>query len=578
MVSTGSTTGSARTETDSDQPQGLREAVDDLRARLSAVRDGGAGGNEAARSKHLDRGKLLVRDRVDRLLDPGSPFLEFSTLAATGMYDDAVPSAGIVTGLGRVSGRVCVVIANDATVKGGTYYPVTVKKHLRAQEIARANRLPVISLVDSGGAFLPMQDDVFPDKEHFGRIFFNQATMSAQRIPQLAAVMGSCTAGGAYVPAMSDETVIVKEQGTIFLGGPPLVKAATGEVVTAEELGGGDVHARTSGVVDHLANDDAHALAILRSIVDTMPGAGLQGAVGGVEEAWSGLAPSQRRRSGEGSRDRGPSAGAWQPGVRPPAAAPEEPHEDPETLYDVVPTDTRTPYDVREVIRRIVDGSRLQEFKQLYGETLVCGFARIWGHQVGIVANNGILFSESALKGAHFIELCNQRGIPLLFLQNISGFMVGREYENRGIARDGAKLVTAVACSVVPKFTVVIGGSFGAGNYGMCGRAYDPRFLWMWPNARISVMGGEQAASVLATVRRDGIEAKGGEWSVADEEAFKDPIRAQYEHQGSAYYSTARIWDDGVIDPADTRRVLGMGLAAAAHAPVPEPSFGVFRM
>jgi 3-methylcrotonyl-CoA carboxylase beta subunit len=517
--------------------EGLRDAVEDLRGRLAAVRNDGAGGSEAARRKHTDRGKLLVRERVDRLLDPGSPFLEFSALAATGMYDDAVPSAGIVTGLGRVSGHECVVIANDATVKGGTYYPITVKKHLRAQEIARANRLPVISLVDSGGAFLPMQDDVFPDREHFGRIFFNQANMSAQRIPQIAAVMGSCTAGGAYVPAMSDETVIVREQGTIFLGGPPLVKAATGEVVTAEELGGGDVHARKSGVVDHLANDDAHALAIVRGIVETFGG--------------------QARAEG---------------------APVEEPHEDPSTLYDVVPTDTRTPYDVREVIRRIVDGSRLQEFKQLYGETLVCGFARIWGHQVGIIANNGILFSESALKGAHFIELCNQRGIPLVFLQNISGFMVGREYENRGIARDGAKLVTAVACSVVPKFTVVIGGSFGAGNYGMCGRAYDPRFLWMWPNARISVMGGEQASSVLATVRRDGIEGKGGEWSAEEEEQFKAPIREQYEHQGSAYYSTARIWDDGVIDPADTRRVLGMGLVAAANAPVPEPSYGVFRM
>jgi 3-methylcrotonyl-CoA carboxylase beta subunit len=522
----------------------LRDLVDDLRERLAAVRNDGAGGNEAARRKHTDRGKLLVRERVDRLLDPGSPFLEFSALAATGMYDDAVPSAGIVTGLGRVSGHECVVIANDATVKGGTYYPITVKKHLRAQEIARTNRLPVISLVDSGGAFLPMQDDVFPDREHFGRIFFNQATMSALRIPQIAAVMGSCTAGGAYVPAMSDETVIVKDQGTIFLGGPPLVKAATGEVVTAEELGGGDVHARKSGVVDHLANDDAHALAIVRGIVETFGLSGLDTVAG---------APYSTTKV-------------------------EEPHEDPETLYDVVPTDTRTPYDVREVIRRIVDASRFQEFKQLYGETLVCGFARVWGHRVGIIANNGILFSESALKGAHFIELCNQRGIPLVFLQNISGFMVGREYENRGIARDGAKLVTAVACSVVPKFTVVIGGSFGAGNYGMCGRAYDPRFLWMWPNARISVMGGEQAASVLATVRRDGIEAKGGDWSAEDEEAFKDPIRAQYEHQGSAYYSTARIWDDGVIDPADTRRVLGMGLVAAANAPVPEPSYGVFRM
>ncbi len=520
---------------------GLHEAVLELRERIAAVRGGGAGGGDAAREKHTARGKLLVRDRVDRLLDPGSPFLELSTLAATGMYDDAVPSAGIVTGIGRVHGREVMVIANDATVKGGTYYPITVKKHLRAQTIAAQNRLPCIALVDSGGAFLPMQDEVFPDREHFGRIFFNQANLSAQGVPQIAAVMGSCTAGGAYVPAMSDETVIVKEQGTIFLGGPPLVKAATGEVVTAEELGGGDVHARTSGVVDHLANDDAHALAIVRGIVDTLPGLDTLGDA--RYSTGMGLAP----------------------------VLAEEPHEDPATLYDVVPSDTRTPYDVREVIRRIVDGSRLQEFKQLYGETLVCGFARIHGYQVGIVANNGILFSESSLKGAHFIELCNQRGIPLVFLQNITGFMVGREYENRGIAKDGAKLVTAVACSVVPKFTVVIGGSFGAGNYGMCGRAYDPRFLWMWPNARISVMGGEQAASVLATVRSD-LETP------EQEEAFKAPIREQYEHQGSAYYSTARIWDDGVIDPADTRRVLGIGLAAAANAPIEAPNYGVFRM
>jgi 3-methylcrotonyl-CoA carboxylase beta subunit len=516
----------------------MRALVDDLRDRLATAR---LGGSESARTKHLDRGKLLVRDRVDRLLDPGSPFLELSPLAATGMYDDAVPAAGVVTGIGRVSGREVVVVANDATVKGGTYYPVTVKKHLRAQEVARANRLPCVYLVDSGGAFLPMQDDVFPDKEHFGRIFFNQANLSAQGIPQVAAVMGSCTAGGAYVPAMSDETVIVKEQGTIFLGGPPLVKAATGEVVTAEELGGGDVHARKSGVVDHLADDDAHALRIVRSIVGTF------------------------------GRDMVSTSST-------PRGAVEEPLEDPEGLYDVVPTDSRTPYDVREVIRRVVDASRFHEFKALYGETLVCGFAKIWGHDVGIVANNGILFSESSLKGAHFIELCNQRGIPLVFLQNITGFMVGREYENGGIARDGAKLVTAVACSVVPKFTVVIGGSFGAGNYGMCGRAYDPRFLWMWPNARISVMGGEQAASVLATVRRDGLEARGEQWSAEDEEAFKAPIRDQYESQGSPYYSTARLWDDGVIDPVDTRRVLGMGLAVAAHAPVPEPSYGVFRM
>ncbi|HET9499470.1 MAG TPA: carboxyl transferase domain-containing protein [Marmoricola sp.] len=519
----------------------MRELVDDLRERLARVREGGS---ERARKKHTDRGKMLPRDRVDALLDPGSPFLELSPLAAYGMYgededDYAVPSASIVTGIGRIEGRLCVVVANDATVKGGTYYPMTVKKHLRAQEVARANRLPCIYLVDSGGAFLPMQDEVFPDREHFGRIFFNQANLSGEGIPQIAAVMGSCTAGGAYVPAMSDETVIVKEQGTIFLGGPPLVKAATGEVVTAEDLGGGDVHARKSGVVDHLADDDAHALAILRSIVATLP--------------------------------------EQEPGDAAPSAV-EEPAVDPAGLYDVVPADTRTPYDVHDVISRIVDGSRFHEFKRLYGETLVTGFAKIWGHDVGIVANNGILFSESALKGAHFIELCNQRKIPLVFLQNISGFMVGREYETGGIARDGAKLVTAVACSVVPKFTVVVGGSFGAGNYGMCGRAYDPRFLWMWPNARISVMGGEQAASVLATVRRDGVERSGETWSAEDEEAFKDPIRAQYEHQGSPYYSTARLWDDGVIDPLDTRRVLGMGLAAAANAPIPEPSYGVFRM
>ena len=520
----------------------MKELVDDLRARLAVVRQGGS---EAARKKHTDRGKLLARDRVDALLDPGSPFLELSALAATGMYEDAVPSAGIVTGVGLISGRTCVVVANDATVKGGTYYPITVKKHLRAQEVARANKLPCVYLVDSGGAFLPMQDEVFPDRTHFGRIFYNQATMSGEGIPQVAAVMGSCTAGGAYVPAMSDETVIVKEQGTIFLGGPPLVKAATGEVVTAEELGGGDVHARKSGVVDHLAEDDAHALAIVRSIVSTLPEPEVStcSTAGGVEE----------------------------------------PAVDPHTLYDVVPTDTRTPYDVREVITRVVDGSHFHEFKKLYGETLVCGFAKVWGHQVGIIANNGILFSESALKGAHFIELCNQRRIPLVFLQNITGFMIGRKYETEGIARNGAKMVTAVSCSKVPKLTVILGGSFGAGNYGMCGRAYDPRFLWMWPNARISVMGGEQAASVLATVRRDALQAKAGSdagevWSAEEEEAFKAPIRDQYEHQGSPYYSTARLWDDGVIDPLETRRVLGMGLAAVAHAPIPEPSYGIFRM
>jgi 3-methylcrotonyl-CoA carboxylase beta subunit len=514
----------------------LRDLVAELRERTAQAR---LGGDERSRQRHVDRGKLLVRDRVDRLLDPGSPFLELSPLAAYGMYGGGVPSAGVVTGVGRVAGRECVVVANDATVKGGTYYPMTVKKHLRAQQVALENRLPCLYLVDSGGAFLPLQDEVFPDREHFGRIFFNQANLSAQGIPQLAAVMGSCTAGGAYVPAMSDETVIVREQGTIFLGGPPLVKAATGEVVTAEDLGGGDVHARTSGVVDHLAGDDDEALAVLRSIVGTL--------------------------------ERPTAPGFPQHPV-------EEPQEDPAELYDVVPSDLRTPYDVREVIRRVVDGSRLHEFKALYGETLVCGFARIWGYPVGIVANNGILFSESALKGAHFIELCNQRGVPLVFLQNITGFMVGREYENRGIAKDGAKLVTAVACSVVPKLTVVVGGSFGAGNYGMCGRAYDPRFLWTWPNSRTSVMGGEQAASVLATVRRDGLEAKGETWSAEDEEAFKAPIREQYETQGSPYYGTARLWDDGIIDPVDTRRVLGLGLAAAAHAPLPAPRYGVFRM
>ncbi|MEX0427878.1 carboxyl transferase domain-containing protein [Nocardioides sp. DS6] len=518
----------------------LRELTDELRDRLARVRQGG---NERSRQRHTERGKLLVRDRVDGLLDPGSPFLELSPLAAYGMYGDGadpwtVPSAGIVTGIGRISGRPCMVVANDATVKGGTYYPITVKKHLRAQAIAAENRLPCVYLVDSGGAFLPMQDEVFPDRDHFGRIFFNQANLSRAGIPQIASVMGSCTAGGAYVPAMSDETVIVRNEGTIFLGGPPLVKAATGELVTAEELGGGDVHARRSGVVDHLADDDKHALEIVRGIVATTT-----------------VRDSTRHH---------PGLDDW-----------EEPLEDPATLVDVVPSDSRTPYDVREVIRRIVDGSRLQEFKQLYGETLVCGFAHIEGHPVGIVANNGILFSESALKGAHFVELCNQRGIPLLFLQNISGFMVGKEYENRGIARDGAKLVTAVACSVVPKLTLVIGGSFGAGNYGMCGRAYDPRFLWMWPNAKISVMGGEQAASVLATVRSD-LETP------EQEEAFKAPIREQYDTQGNAYYATARLWDDGLIDPADTRRVLAMALAVTTteptRRPTQSPSYGVFRM
>jgi 3-methylcrotonyl-CoA carboxylase beta subunit len=524
-------------------PPTLRGLTEELRAHLARVR---LGGGERARAKHSARGKLLPRERIDRLLDPGSPFLELAPLAADGLYAEhggPVPSAGIIAGIGRVQGRLCVIAANDATVKGGTYYPMTVKKHLRAQEIAAANRLPCVYLVDSGGAYLPLQDEVFPDRDHFGRIFFNQARMSAAGIPQLAAVLGSCTAGGAYVPAMSDETVIVRNQGTIFLGGPPLVKAATGEVVTAEELGGADVHTRLSGVADHLAEDDQHALELLRAAIATLPPA----------EPW--LVPED----------------------------PAEPAEDPAQLYDLVPSDPRIPYDVREVIRRVVDGSRpghdaLHEFKARYGETLVCAFAKIHGYPVGILANNGILFSESSLKGAHFIELCQQRRIPLVFLQNISGFMVGRDYEHRGIAKDGAKLVTAVSCATVPKFTVVIGGSFGAGNYGMCGRAYDPRFLWMWPNARISVMGGEQAATVLATVRRDRIEAEGGEWSASDEEAFKKPVRDQYEAQGSPYYSTARLWDDGIIDPVDTRRMLGLALAAASYAPPADPGYGVFRM
>ncbi|PXY21029.1 carboxyl transferase domain-containing protein [Prauserella muralis] len=512
------------------------ELVEDLRKRLATAR---LGGPEKARARHVERGKLLPRDRVDALLDPGSPFLELSPLAATGLYDDEAPSAGIITGIGRVSGRECVIVANDATVKGGTYYPMTVKKHLRAQEVALHNHLPCIYLVDSGGAFLPRQDEVFPDREHFGRIFYNQATMSARGIPQIAAVLGSCTAGGAYVPAMSDEAVIVRNQGTIFLGGPPLVKAATGEVVTAEELGGGDVHARSSGVTDHLAADDADALRIVRSIVSTL----------------------------------GPRA------PRPWDVLPaEEPAADPRELYGVVPADSRTPYDVREVIARIVDGSRFGEFKKEYGGTLVTGFARIHGHPVGIVANNGVLFAESAMKGAHFIELCDKRSIPLVFLQNITGFMVGKAYEAGGIAKHGAKMVTAVACARVPKFTVIIGGSFGAGNYSMCGRAYSPRFLWMWPNARISVMGGEQAASVLATVRRDAVEARGEDWPAEAEEAFKDPIREQYEHQGNPYYSTARLWDDGVIDPMDTRTVLGLALSASANAPLDPVGYGVFRM
>jgi 3-methylcrotonyl-CoA carboxylase beta subunit len=510
--------------------------VQQLRDHLATA---ALGGSERSRSRHVERGKLLPRERVEALLDPGTPFLELSPLAGFGMYGGDAPGAGIITGIGRIAGSECVVVANDATVKGGTYYPMTVKKHLRAQEIARDNRLPCVYLVDSGGAFLPLQDEVFPDKEHFGRIFMNQATLSGLGVPQLAVVMGSCTAGGAYVPAMSDETIIVREQGTIFLGGPPLVKAATGELVSAEELGGGDLHARTSGVVDHLAVDDRHALQLARDAV--------------------------------GALNRGKQVDLE-------VVAPEPPAEDPEELYGLIPTDVRQPYDVREVIARVVDGSRLHEFKPLYGDTLVTGFARIHGYPVGIVANNGILFSESALKGAHFIQLCNQRGIPLVFLQNISGFMVGRDYEAGGIAKDGAKMVTAVACSSVPKLTVIIGGSFGAGNYAMCGRAYSPRFLWTWPNARISVMGGEQAATVLATVRRDGIEGGGGSWSEAEEEAFKDPIRATYEEQGNPYHATARLWDDGIIDPAETRDVLGLGLSAVLNAPITRPDWGVFRM
>ncbi|MBB5207524.1 carboxyl transferase domain-containing protein [Chiayiivirga flava] len=514
----------------------MRTVVDDLRAQVAQAAQGGS---QAARDKHVARGKLLARHRIDALLDRGTAFLEIAPLAAHGMHDGDVPCGGMVAGIGRIEGTECVIVANDATVKGGTYYPITVKKHLRAQEIAQQNRLPCIYLVDSGGAFLPMQDEVFPDRDHFGRIFFNQANLSAQGIPQIACVMGSCTAGGAYVPAMSDETVIVKDQGTIFLGGPPLVKAATGEDVTAEDLGGADVHTRVSGVADHFAENDHHALAQVRRIVANLN--------------W--------RKQG---------SLAMQP-VAEPLYAPDE-------LYGVIPADTRKPYDVREVIARLVDGSRFDEFKARYGTTLVTGFAHLHGHPIGIVANNGILFSESALKGAHFVELCSKRGIPLLFLQNITGFMVGRKYENGGIARDGAKMVMAVACAKVPKFTVVIGGSFGAGNYGMCGRAYSPRFLWMWPNARISVMGGEQAASVLARVRRDGIEARGGSWSSEDEDTFKAPIREQFEAQGHPYYASARLWDDGIIDPAQTRRVLGLALSASLNAPVEQTEFGIFRM
>jgi 3-methylcrotonyl-CoA carboxylase beta subunit len=515
----------------------MRGLVEELKAHQ---RKTALGGSERSRKKHVDRGKLLPRDRIETLLDTGSPFLEVSPLAANGCYDDQAPAAGVIAGIGQVNGQEVMVVANDATVKGGTYFPLTVKKHLRAQEIALENRLPCLYLVDSGGAFLPLQDDVFPDKEHFGRIFYNQARMSGAGIAQIAVVMGSCTAGGAYVPAMCDEAIIVKEQGTIFLGGPPLVKAATGEEVDAETLGGGDVHSRTSGVTDHLAENDTHALAIARDIVANL----------NLEKCL----PVVAREPAE------------------PAYAAEE-------LYGIVPRDTRHPYDVHDIIARLVDSSEFQEFKALYGKTLVCGFAQLHGYPVGIIANNGILFSESALKGAHFIQLCERRGVPLVFLQNVTGFMVGQKYEAGGIAKDGAKMVNAVACATVPKFTVIIGGSFGAGNYAMCGRAYGARFLWTWPNSRISVMGGEQAASVLATVKRDGIEAKGGEWSEKEEDAFKQPLREQYETQGNPYYATARLWDDGVIDPADTRRVLSLAISAAFNAPYDaQRPYGIFRM
>jgi 3-methylcrotonyl-CoA carboxylase beta subunit len=514
----------------------MRALVAELREKLNSV---AGGGGEVSRKRHLSRGKMLARQRVDLLIDPGTAFLELSPLAAYGLYGGDVHSASVITGVGRVSGRECVIVANDATIKGGTYYPMTVKKHLRAQDIARQNNLPCIYMVDSGGAFLPQQDEIFPDERHFGRIFYNQAQMSSQGIPQIAVVMGSCTAGGAYVPAMSDESIIVRNQGTIFLGGPPLVKAATGEVVTAEELGGADVHSRQSGVTDHYAQNDGHAIGIARKIVAT-------------------LKPPQRATLN--------------------MREPREPLFAAEELYGVVSADGRKPFDVHDIIARLVDASEFDEFKKLYGQTLICGFAHIWGFPVGIIANNGILFSESSLKGAHFIELCCQRNIPLVFLQNITGFMVGKKYDAGGIARDGAKLVTAVATAGVPKFTVVIGGSYGAGNYGMCGRAYSPRFLWMWPNARISVMGGEQAAMVLSQLRRDNIEAKGGTWSVEEENEFRAPTRAQFEKQGSPYYATARIWDDGVIDPADTRLVLGLGLSASANAPIEPTRFGLFRM
>jgi len=514
----------------------MQSLVDDLREKVSEAK---LGGGERARAKHLARGKLLPRERVRKLLDPGSPFLEIGQLAAMGMYSGDINSAGIIAGIGRVSGRECMVICNDATVKGGTYYPLTVKKHLRAQEIALQNKLPCVYLVDSGGANLPNQQDVFPDRDHFGRIFFNQANMSSEGIPQVAVVMGSCTAGGAYVPAMSDESIIVRNQGTIFLAGPPLVKAATGEVVSAEDLGGADVHSRTSGVTDHYAENDVHALELARNIVATF----------NKPKAM----PLEVRK-------------------------PVEPLFDPNEIYGLIPKDTRQPFDVREIIARLVDGSEFDEFKKLYGTSLVTGFAHIHGYPVGIIANNGILFSESAQKGAHFIELCCQRNIPLVFLQNITGFMVGQKYESGGIAKDGAKLVTAVATAKVPKFTMVFGGSFGAGNYGMCGRAYSPRMLWMWPNARISVMGGEQAASVLATVKRDGMEARGENWSAEEEAAFRAPIEEQYEKEGHPYFSSARLWDDGIIDPAESRRVLGLAISASLNAPIEPTKFGLFRM
>ncbi len=515
----------------------MLELVDDLRAKVATIAQGGG---ERARDKHLGRGKLLPRDRIEGLIDAGSPFLEIGQLAGFEMYgDDNIAAGGLITGIGRIRDQECMIVANDATVKGGTYYPITVKKHLRAQAIAAENNLPCVYLVDSGGAHLPSQQDVFPDRDHFGRIFYNQANMSARGIPQIAVVMGSCTAGGAYVPAMCDQSIIVREQGTIFLGGPPLVKAATGEVVSAEELGGADVHARVSGVVDHYAQNDEHALAMARDIVASL------------------------------NRVKKPDIA-----LRPPLE-PKYPIDD---LYGIVPSSLRKPFDIREIIARLVDGSEFDEFKQLYGTTLICGFAHLYGVPVGIVANNGILFSESALKGAHFIELCAKRRIPLIFLQNITGFMVGKKYEQRGIARDGAKMVTAVACARVPKLTLVVGGSFGAGNYAMCGRAYGGRFLWMWPNARISVMGGEQAATVLAQIKRDGLESRGEAWSEQDETLFKDPIREQYEKQGHPYHASARLWDDGIIDPADSRLVLGLGLSAALNAPVETTEFGIFRM